>query len=323
MHYTDGLGSPNYNGDSCRGCHDVPAIGGAGRLDRNVFRFANDNGGAGPFTNLTGGQIGSRLRRFDFPGREDHDPASDVFEQRNSPSILGLGLFETIPDSAILANEDPTDANGDGIFGMARMIDVGGGVMEVGKLGWKAGVPKLADFVQDAMFNELGITVSANPRGFGTLMDTDGIPDPELTPSDEADLVFYLQNLAPPARAGSTNPLVALGEQVFSQIGCSTCHLLSLPGTAGPVPAYTNLLLHDIWGPGFRGMEDPGADVGFYRTAPLWGVSTTGPWMHDGRAETLLDAILLHGGEAATVRTDFLNLSTGERDAVILFLEDL
>jgi len=318
-----GLGSPEFNSDSCRGCHQKPAIGGAGGLDVNVYRFASDNLGAGPFTNLPGGQMGSKLRRLDFAGREDHDPASDVFEQRNTPSVLGLGLVDQIADADILANEDPTDSNADGIFGVARLSDVGGGVMEVGHFGWKAQVPHLLDFARDASFGEVGLTVSDTSRGFGATTDNDGIADPEISDTDLADMIFYIQNLAPPTRGGSTSPLVALGEQIFTQIGCAVCHTPSLPSPSGPVALYSNLLLHNIWFSTFRGMEEPGAGRGMYKTPVLWGISTTAPYMHDGRAETLLDAIQLHEGEAITVRTAFLNLTTGEKDALILFLKDL
>jgi len=323
VHLEDGLGTPEYNGDSCRACHQDPAIGGAGNLDVNVFRFGNDNGGMGPFTNLPGGQVASKFRRPDFPGREDHDPAADVFEQRNPPSILGLGLVETISDADILANEDPLDLNGDGIRGVARMVDVGGGVMEVGRFGWKAFAPTLADFAHDAGTGELGLTFSDTSRGFGAQTDNDGIPDPEFDDGDLEDMIFFMRNLAPPQRKGSTNPLVALGEQIFSQIGCDLCHKPTMPGSGGPVPLYSDLLLHDIWPASFRGMAEPGADVGLYRTPPLWGIAETAPYMHDGRAETLTDAILLHDDEALAVRQAYEALTTGDREALLLFLKDL
>ncbi|MEM7261576.1 MAG: di-heme oxidoredictase family protein [Planctomycetota bacterium] len=316
-----GLGN-DFNGDSCRSCHQDPVIGGSGGLDVNVFRFANDNGGAGPFMDLPGGQIASKLRRPDLLGREDHDTAADLFEQRNSPSVLGLGLIETIEAATIFANEDPNDTDGDGVRGVARMVDVAG-TPEVGRLGWKAGVPQIEDFIGDAMGNEIGITSPDTGRGFAFLTDADGVADPELSTSDFDDMLFFMQLLAAPPRGGSSNPMVALGEQVFSDIGCDTCHTPTLPGADGPVPLYSNLLLHDIHGPTFRGMAEAGADVGFYRTPPLWGVRFTAPYLHDGRAETLLDAVLMHADEAQASRDAYDALSPMEQDALIEFLSDL
>ena len=53
----EGLGTPDMNADSCRACHQQPVIGAGGALDTNVTQFGNDNGGAGPFTELPGGLV--------------------------------------------------------------------------------------------------------------------------------------------------------------------------------------------------------------------------------------------------------------------------
>jgi CxxC motif-containing protein (DUF1111 family) len=60
-----------------------------------------------------------------------------------------------------------------------------------------------------------------------------------------------------------------------------------------------------------------------WRTPPLWGVRDSAPYMHDGRAETLLEAIVIHEGEAQRTRDRFLNLPLADRHAVIVFLETL
>lgn len=313
---------PDMNGDSCRACHQDGAIGGAHGIDVNVFRFARDEGGAGPFQDLPGGQIGSRIRHPLFPGREEHPDEADLFEQRNSPPLFGVGLIDQIADSTIFANEDPLDGNGDGIRGVSRLVDVGG-VMECGKFGWKAQVPRAADFVFDAMGQELGITAPDNGRGFAILSDTDSVPDPELSDADFQDLLFFMTRLAAPPRAGGTSPLIALGEGVFDDVGCATCHIPELQGPSGPVPLYSNLLLHNVHPADFRGMEEPGAPAGFYRTPPLWGLRFSGPYMHDGSAETVLDAILAHTGEAEGVTQNFEALSAAEQDALLAFLMDL
>lgn len=60
-----------------------------------------------------------------------------------------------------------------------------------------------------------------------------------------------------------------------------------------------------------------------WRTPPLWGVNDSAPYMHDGRAETLLESITMHGGESEKTRDRFLVLSLEDRQAMIAFLETL
>jgi len=319
-----GLGSPDMNSDSCRSCHQTPIIGGAGLLDVNVFRFGRDEGGTGPFTDLPGGQIGSKNRRPDTPGREDAHLDSDVFEVRQTPIMFGIGLIESIPASAITANEDPFDTDLDGCRGVARFIDVGAGVLEIGRFGWKSQVPTVRDFVGDGLANEIGITVAADGRPFVLPADADAVADPEALAGDIDDLTFFLENFAPPPRAGGTDPAIAVGEALFSSVGCATCHIPSLAGSGGPVPLFSDLLLHDIHPADFRGMGEPGgAGVGMYRTPPLWGVRMSAPYLHDGSAPTILEAILRHEDEATGVRTAFEALPAADQEALLAFLQDL
>ena len=164
FHADDGLGSPELNADSCRACHQDPVLGGAGGLELNVSRFGYDHGGAGPFEDLPGGQGLSKLRPPWVEGREEYDPSqADVFEQRQTPALFGAGLIESIPDAAILANEDRDDSNGDGIKGVARELVILGN-LEVGHFGWKGQAPKLVDFIRDAMGGECGITTTDDGR---------------------------------------------------------------------------------------------------------------------------------------------------------------
>ena len=249
-------------------------------------------------------------------------PQRDIFEQRQTPSVLGLGLIDTISDLEVLSHEDPNDIDGNGCRGVARMIDIAG-VMEVGKFGWKSQVPTLSDFLRDASTGEVGLTLVDDGRGFGLLSDSDSVPDPEFPPDDFADMLFYCAHLAYPPRGGNPDPQVAVGEQLFDEIGCSICHIPSMEGTDGPVPLYSDLLLHDIHPDDFRGMGEDGAAVGFYRTPPLWGIRDTAPYLHDGRATTLEDAILAHEDEASIMMRDYFALTAEEKEALILFLSDL
>ena len=116
---------------------------------------------------------------------------------------------------------------------------------------------------------------------------------------------------------------VALGEAQFAAVGCDKCHLPSLPGKDGPVPLCTDLLLHETLPVGVPGIEDASANQREFRTSPLWGIRLSAPYMHDGAADTLDDAIRQHAGEAAASRDLYEALSQSERDALVVFLESL
>ena len=320
FHRSEGLGTPEMNADSCRACHQDPVMGGAGALELNVSRFGFDNGGAGPFQNVPGGQAASKLRPPYVTGREEIPTGADVFEQRQTPSIFGAGLISAIPNVSILANEDPDDVDGDGIRGVARRILLNGSTVAIGRFGWKSQIPTLADFAKDALGGECGITTPDDGRGFALLSDSDGVPDPELTGDQVGDLVFFMSKLAPPRRRGGS---VAVGESLFSNIGCDRCHIPTLQGADGPVALYSDLLLHDVMPANFRGMAEPQAGVGMYRTPPLWGIVDTAPYMHDGRAEDLRGAILAHFSEGQAAKDAFLALTPADQDELLRFLEDL
>lgn len=323
FHKSRGLGLPEMNADSCRGCHQDPAIGGSGGLELNVSRFARNNLGLGPYQDLPGGQGLSKLRPPFHVGREEYDAdQADVFEQRQTPTLFGAGLIDQILDSEILANEDPLDLDADGITGVARLLTIDGDT-EIGRFGWKSQIPRLRDFVKDAMGNELGITTPADARGFAVATDLDGKADPELSEGEVDEMLFFLANLAAPQRVDPGNAIVIQGEAIFDAVGCAKCHVDVLMSPSGPVELYSDLLLHDVMPASYAGMEEPGAGSGVFRTAPLWGLRSTAPYLHDGRAETIEAAILAHAGEATAVKAAFEALSPGDHDALLAFLNDL
>jgi CxxC motif-containing protein (DUF1111 family) len=89
------------------------------------------------------------------------------------------------------------------------------------------------------------------------------------------------------------------------------------------VPLYSDLLLHEILPVSAMGIEDAGAAVHELRTAPLWGLSQTAPYLHSGEADTLDEAIRLHDGEAAAARDAYVALDDAAREALLRFLETL
>ena len=315
----EGLG-PLFNGDSCRGCHLAPVMGGAGGLDVDVVRFAKREEN-GDIVQLDSGPAVSRLA-VHGAARDELNPEANIIETRQTPSLLGLGLVDRLPEAALLANADPEDADGDGISGRALMING-----RIGRFGHKASVPSFADFCADAFINEMGVTVNGLLADFAVEIDTDSVSDPELADQDFVDLVFFSTHLAPPARSFPDNPSlrerINKGEDNFNDAGCASCHVSALNGDEGPVAAFSDFLLHDVANPDRLNVPEADAEPGEFRTAPLWGIRQTAPYLHDGSAETLRDAILLHFGEASPAKEAFNALSFDEQSKLIEFLLSL
>lgn len=312
MALDDGLG-PLFNGDSCRACHFEPVIGGAGEIGLNVMQHgtATDDGFEAP-------EYGTVLHKLAVSGRErrEHEAGHNVFQMRQTPSVLGAGLIETIDEDDIRANEDPNDLDGDGIRGVAQVLADG----RLGRFGWKAQVPSLHEFTRDAMTVELGMTVPEEEGfTFGTQTDDDDVADPELT-VDEVELVaFFMRQLAPPEPKHEVDG----GLEMFELVGCDGCHTPELPGQNGPVRLFSDLLLHSVAAGNAAGIPVELATATAFRTPPLWGIGETGPYMHDGMAATLEAAILAHDGEAQAVRAAYELLSDDDQAVLIAFLESL
>ena len=272
--------------------------------------------------------------------------ADDVlFSARVAPAMPGLGLLGAVPESAIVALEDPDDRNGDGISGRAnRVWDPVTQREALGRFGWKANQATLLAQTAGAANGDMGLTTRVHPdencidgqsecglakRG------GDGV---DLRDAHLDKLVFYLETLAVPARRVVDADAEARGERLFSRLGCGGCHRPVLETAADAMPAllagqtfapYTDLLLHDM-GPGLAdGRPDFRADGREWRTPPLWGLglvpTTNGHsfYLHDGRARSLEEAVLWHGGEAERARQGFENLSSEDREAVLAFLRSV
>ena len=314
----DGVG--RFNGDSCRACHFDPVIGGAGPLGVNVMRHCIvDNGvfSAPPTTPNTILHKEIRIGHGVVQATDD----INFFEQRQTPHAFGLGLIDAITEATILSNADPNDNDTDGISGRAHVLGDG----RIGRLGWKAQVPNTGEFVADAMAAEIGLTLpDAAGLSFALTADQDGVADPELSLRQTQDIIFFLSMLAGPPRQSVTDAaLVAQGEALFNTVGCTKCHIPSLPSALGDVPLYSDLLLHEILPAGSLGIEDGDAGQREFRTAPLWGVSQTPPYFHDGESDTIDDAIRRHDGEAAAIRDDYVGLSAEDRAALLAFMNSL
>lgn len=268
-------------------------------------------------------------------------PDHVLFSPRMAPPVFGVGLLARVPEAEILAHADPEDADRDGIKGRPNYVyDPVSGQQVIGRFGLKANVGSLLVQVAGAFQQDMGVTNAVFPDESvaGQPQDDHLADDPELPDSLLNAVKFYVETLAVPARRDVTRPEVKMGEQLFNQIGCAKCHLPTLyTATDVHFPAlshqrihpYTDLLLHDM-GPALAdGRPDYRAGGQDWRTAPLWGIGlfpkTNGTpyYLHDGRARTLEEAILWHGGEAEAAKNRFMQLTAAQRQAVIAFLQSL
>ena len=162
--------------------------------------------------------------------------------------------------------------------------------------------------------------------------------NPELIQLNWDELEFWTQALAVPARRNVGDADFRRGERLFDNANCSVCHTPEMK--ASPLPglpqikdqvfhAYTDLLLHDM-GEGLAdGRPDFKASGRDWRTQPLWAmglsetVSGSTAMLHDGRARSLTEAILWHGGEAQASREAFRNMPKVDREALLKFLASI
>ena len=270
-------------------------------------------------------------------------PADYFLSPRLAPPIVGLGLLEKIPESTILSFTDPNDANGDGITGKANYVfDSVDKKVEIGRFGWKANSATLLMQIASAYLQDMGITSYALPKesadGQPQMNAVHGDVYPELVDSLLNYVLFYVKTLAVPARRNITDNDVQRGQALFAQINCSGCHRptvqTGIDETAGylsnqRIHPYTDLLVHDM-GDGLADDRQDFLATGHeWRTAPLWGIGlfsiTNGIpyYLHDGRANTIEEAVLWHGGEAQKAREQYMNLSKTDRNKLLKFLNSL
>lgn len=278
------------------------------------------------------------------------DPRT-IVAPRIAPQMIGLGLLEAIAAEDIIALADPDDADGDGVSGRANMaIDRASGQAVLGRFGLKAGKPSVKEQVAAAFFNDIGISTTLNPAGYGDCTESQtkcrSAPDGNTPLHDDAEIsddglefvVFYSRNLGVPERRNPGATDVLRGKEVFYNIGCVSCHrpkfvterLVDQPEQSFQlIWPYTDMLLHDM-GEGLADGLPAGRATGSeWRTPPLWGIGLTEQvsghtnFLHDGRARNLLEAILWHGGEGEASKNKVIELSTADREALLAFVESL
>jgi CxxC motif-containing protein (DUF1111 family) len=262
---------------------------------------------------------------------------------RIAQQVIGMGLLEAIPEADVRAAADARDADDDGISGRPnRVRDLATGAPALGRLGWKANVATVADQVALAFRGDIGITSGLAPQEACTPTQTAcaAAPSggrPEIDDDTLAKVALYARTLAVPGRRDLDDPRVEAGAEAFVAAGCASCHTPTQRTGDSPLAAvagqtihpYTDLLLHDM-GPGLAdGRPDGRAGGREWRTPPLWGIGLVEDvnghteFLHDGRARSLTEAILWHGGEGGAAKEWFRTADREEREALITFLESL
>ncbi len=273
-----------------------------------------------------------------------------MLSPRVAPQMIGLGLLEAIPVDDLLASADPEDMDGDGISGRPNIVwSAEFGEPMMGRFGHKAGMPTIMEQSAAAFAGDIGISSPLYPAPHGDCTDRQtacvaaphGDQDIREFEIDQQgmDLVaFYSQNLGVPARRDVDDPQVLRGKEVFYTSGCVSCHTPAFvthrmddrpEHSFQLIWPYSDLLLHDM-GEGLAdNRPEARADGREWRTAPLWGIGFTEQvsghtqFLHDGRARSLLEAILWHGGEAQAARDSVVSMPKADRNALVRFLESL
>ena len=336
-----GLG-PIFNADACAECHESPVSGGPGEeVEIHVSAFFPDSLLCDPVVHRGGPVIQQHvteaLKAALGIDSEPMPTEATGVARRTTPDVFGFGLLDAVPDSVVLALADPDDRDGDGISGRPNRFFDG----RIGRFGRKGIVPTLSEFNQGAFVVEQGITNPAVPDeetigGLPIPEGVDPVPEPEID-QNAIDLTdAFVRFLAPPAPQALSSE-AKRGRQIFSEIGCSSCHLPSLRTGNHPVSAlrykkvaaYTDLLLHDM-GPELADICLGEATPTEFRTEPLMGLRLSTQieegeprFLHDGRARTIEEAIRLHGGEAAASRDRFVGLAKDRRRELLAFLKTL
>jgi CxxC motif-containing protein (DUF1111 family) len=271
--------------------------------------------------------------------------------------VFGLGLLEAVADATILALADPDDTNHDGVSGRPNFVtDARTGMQALGRFGWKAGVASLKEQAALAFANDIGVTSPlypkhrCGPNQMGCLSMVNDA-SPQLSSGDLDHIQSYLRGLSVPPRRNYEDPEAVRGKTIFQAIGCAKCHVPNMvTSTSYEVPEmrgiaiqpFTDLLLHDM-GDGLADdapLEEGTATGHEWRTCPLWGNGTGtavmfpatdafdpnghpppgGVYLHDGRARSIQEAILWHGGEATPMHDAFVDMPAADRAALLAYV---
>ena len=333
-----GLG-PLFVANQCSSCH---AGDGKGTPFVQFTRFGQGDTLGNAFLS----QGAPQLQHKAIPGFEPETLPDDApFTNLIAPAVTGLGFIDALSDASILANADPFDENGDGISGRVHWNNVpdyvqlrANSISQNGKyitrFGKKAGAYDLLHQTAAAYNQDMGITTI-----YENIDTHSGLEiDPELSTQVLNDVVFYLKTLKAPIQRNVDKSEVKSGLDIFTAIDCAKCHTPSFTTQSSSIAAlsevqffpFSDLLLHDM-GPGLDdGYTEGFAETAEWRTPMLWGLGLSKDaqgneyhLLHDGRAKSIEEAILWHGGEAEKSKNYYIELTKNQKSDLIQFLESL
>lgn len=333
-----GLG-PIFVATSCGTCH---AGDGKGHPFSTLTRFGQVDSTGNQFLHAGGPQLQHRSI-YNYPF--ETIPAGATSSSFTPPANTGLGFVDFVSDASLLALADPNDADGDGISGKPNWIEIpsylsirpGSSTRAgkyIGRFGKKAAAYDLFHQTVNAYSQDIGIASTYEPYD---TYDNQEI-DPEISNQTIIDVVAYLRMLKAPIQRNQQDADITAGRNLFLQISCGKCHTPALTTGNAPIAGlanktffpYSDFLLHDMGPQLDDGYTEGTAGTAEWRTPPLWGLglsknSQGGQYflLHDGRAKSIQDAILLHGGEAQQSKNAYQQLSPAEKANIIKFLESL
>lgn len=348
-----GMG-PTFNADQCVTCHIQPTLGGGSPRVNPAFEVATRQGGlnivpsfetrTGPFREVRykfhddGTRDGGVVSLFTVRGRRDapdcnlRQPDFEAAVRAKNTSfriplsLFGLGLIESIQDSALLANLNANTAlkRSLGINGKFNRVPNNG---TISRFGWKAQNASINIFAGEAYNVEMGISNDLFPisrseePGCNVSYEPFDVPrtKPGLYENPlkimPAWLMFtvFMRFVDAPQPAILT-PSAQWGKQLFSEVGCVLCHTASFqtPGTANPrrpseeigpqvvalrgktVNLYSDLMVHNMGATLADNVVQGDAGADEFRTTPLWGLGQRLFFLHDGRTTDLMTAIQDH-----------------------------
>lgn len=288
-----------------------------------------------------GTRVSLRRPQLVFSGLTYGPAGRMLTSPRVGQQVVGMGLLDAVSDAYLLAIA--AERKSDGVKGRVNWLGRPAAGGAIGRFGHKANMPNLEAQIAGAFLGDLGITSPLHPDENctpvqRTCREAPSGGKPELSAVQLEVVGFYLAHLAVPARRNVDDPQVQRGEALFAATGCTQCHRPQLetgssprhPRLAGQViTPYTDLLIHDMGAGLADGRPDFSASGRDWRTPPLWGIGLTEKiserprYLHDGRARSLLEAVLWHGGEATVARKRVEALDEGERAALFAFLQSL
>lgn len=283
--------------------------------------------------------------RFENLGYGDFHPET-LMSLRNAPALHGVGLLEQIPVTELHQNVK-SQRNSNHISGRINMVwNPEKKALQTGILGWKANKPNVKVQTAAAFQADVGITnelFSEQPceaQQTKCLSQAHGMDESGVELNNKLlDLVsHFTRNIGVPVARNQSSTAIVSGKKLFKDAQCTVCHRPSyttqhserFPALSNQVIwPYTDLLLHDMGEELADNRPDFLATGREWRTPPLWGiglsqqVNGSSLLLHDGRARTVEEAILWHGGEAEQSKRFFINLEPQERMNLIKFVESL